>query len=59
MCKFCLLVLVGGACRRPVVGLPLLVLGLAVAASSGGIVVDDEGRSAGDEKLLADAAWNR
>ena len=51
--------LVGGACRRPVVGLPLLVLGLAVAASSGGIVVDDEGRSAGDEKLLADAAWNR
>ena len=51
--------LVGGACRRPVVGLPLLVLGLAVAGSSGGIVVDDEGRSAGDEKLLADAAWNR
>lgn len=26
--------LVGGACRRPVVGLPLLVLGLAVAGSS-------------------------
>ena len=45
--------------RGPVVGLPLLVLGLAVAGSSGGIVVDDEGRSAGDEKLLADAAWNR
>ena len=51
--------LVGGACRRPVVGLPLLVLGLAVAGSSGGIVVDDEGTSAGDEKLLAGAAWNR
>jgi hypothetical protein len=52
-------VLLGGACRRPLVGLPLLLLGLAVARSTGGIVVDDDGASTGDEKLLAEAAWNR
>ena len=40
-------------------GLPLLLLGLAVARSTGGIVVDDDGASTGDEKLLAEAAWNR